>query len=611
MARKRLHGTRHRDATAGTWMMVALMAGWFVAPASAQLYAPGGVVPNPHARPGQIHRNPIVSPYSINATNPYVTGNARYGRSFQGFSPLRDSGSLFISRPSNFGSSTLGSSTALPSDSLSNFTRDSFSLSDMERSRRVSTTNRNLYYYSPQSTVANTGAITRGLNVPGTSQFRSSDIVPGALPRQRFRTSSLGLGSRYEASTWGVPTQLVRVSTGRTLTGQVNERLLNSALFGSAVRAVPMDALAAQAAHDQSFGKPAIGPLDLRASRGPVEPAGSREGTIGQTGVGNAGISYGANSPLERLLGRRPAGAGVQELPQASGVTAGLNVRSTGMSRGDLFRQLQAAAGVQGPSQTRMGSLGLSGGVRGITTEEPAGGIGPAENQQGALIVRRRTARAQEREGERAEVTPSAGRFDAGVAGLLDHPLKTFVGTEESVINAYLAQAETHLKNGQYYRAVTAYDLARVVDVRNPLPLMGRSMALLVAGDYLTSANDLFHAIRLFESLARFQIDLRAFVPDLDALDRRRADLEQRLESYDDFRLRFLLGYAEYCSGLETIGLVNLRKAAQSAPEEMEAVRRFVDILDQRVGGKPSSEDSTIRSGKIPAPPLKVPHETP
>ncbi len=159
--------------------------------------------------------------------------------------------------------------------------------------------------------------------------------------------------------------------------------------------------------------------------------------------------------------------------------------------------------------------------------------------------------------------------------------LKTFVGDGPAPVNTYLEQAERALKSGQYYKAAGTYDLARASDPGNPLPLLGRAMALLAAGEYMTSATNLFLAIRQYEPLAYYRIDLQAFVPDLRMLDRRRAELEQRLAQGDDFRLRFLLGYAEYCSGFMDLGLTNMSKAAQAAPEEFVEVRRFVRILGQ------------------------------
>jgi hypothetical protein len=147
------------------------------------------------------------------------------------------------------------------------------------------------------------------------------------------------------------------------------------------------------------------------------------------------------------------------------------------------------------------------------------------------------------------------------------------------------------MEAGQYYKAAGMYDFARAVDLRNPLPLLGRSMALLAAGDYLASSNNLFQAIQLFDPLGYFRVDLASFVPDLSVLDSRRADLERQLESFDDFRLRFLLGWAEYCSGLEELGLSNLEKAAEAAPESLTSVRRFVDNLKSRtLGPTPPAE---------------------
>jgi hypothetical protein len=57
--------------------------------------------------------------------------------------------------------------------------------------------------------------------------------------------------------------------------------------------------------------------------------------------------------------------------------------------------------------------------------------------------------------------------------------------------------------------------------------------------------------------------------------------LEQQLEVSDDFRLRFLLGWTEYMSGLTDPGLANMRKAAAAAPPQMEPLRQYVDVSMQ------------------------------
>jgi hypothetical protein len=197
----------------------------------------------------------------------------------------------------------------------------------------------------------------------------------------------------------------------------------------------------------------------------------------------------------------------------------------------------------------------------------------PTESEQTARAAQPGADEGREVTMEERIVNPLAGSSE---------PIRTFVGTEDSVLNQWLARGEELLADGEYYRAADAYRMARAVDFENPLPLLGSTMALLAAGDYLSSANTLFQAIRLFDSLALFRIDLTAFVPDLAALDRRRADLEQRLSRFDDFRLRFLLGYAEYCSGLEEFGLRNMQRASENMPEHLDHVKEFVQVLQRR-----------------------------
>jgi hypothetical protein len=168
---------------------------------------------------------------------------------------------------------------------------------------------------------------------------------------------------------------------------------------------------------------------------------------------------------------------------------------------------------------------------------------------------------------------------------MADQPLDTFVGTANSLLNAYLAEAETSLKAGEYREAASMYNMARAVDSDNPLPLLGRSMALLAAGDFLTSSDHLFKAIESFDQLGSFRVDLQSFVPDLYMLDRRRAQLERELKVKENYRLRFLLGFAEYSSGLEDIGLKDLKKALQQVPVEERTIHRYVQTLQRKSKG--------------------------
>jgi hypothetical protein len=80
--------------------------------------------------------------------------------------------------------------------------------------------------------------------------------------------------------------------------------------------------------------------------------------------------------------------------------------------------------------------------------------------------------------------------------------------------------------------------------------------------------------------MACLKFDLRTFITEPDLLEKRRADLEGQLEQREDYRFRFLLGYAEYYSDLAKYGLPNLKQAAEQAPEH-SGVARLHELLIQ------------------------------
>jgi hypothetical protein len=273
----------------------------------------------------------------------------------------------------------------------------------------------------------------------------------------------------------------------------------------------------------------------------------------------------------------------------------------------------EAGAGGQGPWQTGRGILP---GERGNLPAERGNlpgtwaGTGPLVNNEANVYanMRARTGQLirplvpmQGQPGPLPEATAATGapgQVTPGQAAPAVQPqaapptevtLRSFVGTENSVLNKYLREGETELKAGHFARAADMYDMARAVDPSNPLPLLGRCMAKFASGDFMTSATNLFQAIDTFSDLARFRLDLKAFIPNVTVLDTRRAELERQLRTFDDFRLRFLLGYAEYCSGLEQLGVVDMTKAAQYAPPERTSVQKFVTTLKNRLMTRPTT----------------------
>ena len=130
-------------------------------------------------------------------------------------------------------------------------------------------------------------------------------------------------------------------------------------------------------------------------------------------------------------------------------------------------------------------------------------------------------------------------------------------------MNDELLKAESLLEIGQYYEAARRYGAAHRLDPLNPLPLIGRGNAMLAAGEYLSAAASLVQGFQRYPELSRFSFDLTTLIGGGEIVDIRRADIMRRLESRDDARLRFLLGYLEYYGGDQVGGMRNIERAAE------------------------------------------------
>ncbi len=550
--------------------------------ASAQSYIQQGNVLDANPMVGSAGLNTATPVYNPNAANRIISGNVTGGASFRGFSPIRSTNSLFLGSSgwgaplagvgagsSLFGSTpVLSSSFNIPSANLSDFTRDSTAVSDLSRRGMVGGSQA---YYPTASTVANVGAIVRGLNRPGSSEYLSPYMTPPNPAMSRGASPLLPDDLSGRGRLLNVPTTVVRADTGQPVGGPVNPRLLASPLFAG-VREVPLNALSAEVLRGQGGMAASDSYMDARA-RGSQRLDGRVE---------DSALRFGADrgSPLDRMLaGRLTDGSmkapdsavrDVEQFNLDTGPKAAANTARTDRlsGTGDIYGSMLAATGQMSRDEPARGSLIVGQGGEGAEAASPGGSL-----------VRNLNPAGGQPEGEAEE--SAAAEPDQQQRAILAVPLRSFAGTEESAVNRYLADAEAHLHAGDYYRAAGSYDLARTVDPTNPLPLVGRSLALLAAGDYLSSASSLFSGIARFESLAHFQVDLKAFIPDVVALDRRRADLERWLEKTLDARLEFLLGFAEYSSDLKDLGITHMDQAAGKLPDQ-PALRRYVDALKGR-----------------------------
>ena len=492
--------------------------------------------------------------------NLYITGNVTGGRAFQGDSPIND--------PFSFG-------TDLPSSALSNFRRDSMSLSDVLVGRTAGVASP---FYSRERTTTSLSTLSAGFSQYGANLGQDSYLIPQSTsPYTMYR-----FGTPY-APEMGKSTWLTPLAPGQT--SGVN---LQANAFLRPVNTYGLDAGGAESLYNRGLE---VAPLGSEL----LVPAVPTSETLGDRLDQTMPFDLTANPWAVDLLAREADGIPTDADPAA---VDGLGQRDALTGR-VLLPELEAVL----PATPQTAEVGEPAGQTAGAGDLPAGPSGTAGGlvafaPTGADVYQDMIA-AEELLADLRQHSADAGASIAALPSLsgqyaeavtaarkvMEEPPDTYAGTANTAVQEYLRTAEALLRDGKYYQAESVYERARIIDRRNPLILLGQAQAMLAAGEYYSAAQHLARAIQMYPSLAFFKFDLAKFVTEPDLLEKRRADLESRLEGSEDYRFRFVLGYLEYYTGLREYGLENLRLAAEQAPEDSGVVLWYEALSSESPGG--------------------------
>lgn len=553
-------------------VLVALAAG----PALAQ-YAPGmdGRANDANNQVGSGGVNAATPQGFYNPAGLIVTGNVTGGRAFQGYSPIRDTSSLFFSAPSA---------------GIGGFQRDSVGLGQVMGQPYGFQPNP---FYMPSQTVVGIPGIQAGLNTPGGSLPLSSYVIPQALPSTTFAPPAMSTWPEAHPSQSVVPNSsiynlnnfpLSADQTGRLADDQVTNLLRSSPLFGrTVINTRPLSAI------DQSPGASLADPYSfsggtfLRQAADPLrrsprsvdlsDAAPSAEHMLGEsrnlvspTAIAPRLFKDDLASPVRDPLTGRPLPDAPSHLATPDSVII------------DPVSGLPVERGAAAARDTLAGTAGT------IAAPDGTGGTFPMtpdfaeEEDEFAELHEAVELLRSARDPGAAEAPQQYDEAARIVHGFTEKSVRSLVGEKKSEVGRLILQAEEFTRQGDYYKAGNIYNLAIAYEPDNAMLRFGYGHALLAAGEYLSAALQLTAGIERYPAIAYLKFDLTSFAPDKNVFDIRRADLEQRLERKEDYRLRFLLGYTEYYSGLKKFGLPNLEKAASLAPPD-SVIARFPEML--------------------------------
>lgn len=159
----------------------------------------------------------------------------------------------------------------------------------------------------------------------------------------------------------------------------------------------------------------------------------------------------------------------------------------------------------------------------------------------------------------------------------------TFAAYSEDRFNQYMRLAEEYLSQGRYYRAADSYTIAAVYKPQDPLAYAGKSHALFMAGEYMSSAHFLMRAMDIFPEYAGFKIDLATMIGDRDKIESRIVDIEQWLEKNDAPELEFLLSYLYHQLGRGEDAALAIQKAYEAMPDS-KAVLALKTVIEAAAG---------------------------
>jgi tetratricopeptide (TPR) repeat protein len=150
----------------------------------------------------------------------------------------------------------------------------------------------------------------------------------------------------------------------------------------------------------------------------------------------------------------------------------------------------------------------------------------------------------------RKPAAASAPSVSQGAARAAESPVPAVNGATAAaslkVFEGHLLKAEQHLQRRRYTQAAESFALASAYLPSSARAQLGRSHALLAAGEYPASALALVRAIELHPQDALKKIDLVRIVGGADAFVARFNELDEAVETGKTPQLQLLLAYIYY-----------------------------------------------------------------
>jgi tetratricopeptide (TPR) repeat protein len=202
-----------------------------------------------------------------------------------------------------------------------------------------------------------------------------------------------------------------------------------------------------------------------------------------------------------------------------------------------------------------------------------------AEKPVGLKSYKQRTAEGETSSGLTAEPTTKTAATGGGAA---EQPRKFAQDSNiyDHEFNEKMAQAQKLMEEGKFYQAVDAYTYATLYKPLEPSGYVGKSLAFLAAGEYLSSAQLLSAGLKLSADYAKVKQDLSKLITDKDKFQVRFRDLDKSAAENLKPELLYLLAYTCF----QTDQIAKAQQAIDIAAKAMpydKAISDLKKIIDE------------------------------
>lgn len=160
-----------------------------------------------------------------------------------------------------------------------------------------------------------------------------------------------------------------------------------------------------------------------------------------------------------------------------------------------------------------------------------------------------------------------------------DQQYEDFITQVDAKFNKYLKLGQKRLKEGQYYDARDAFEMAGIWSEKNPAALAGKGFAHFAAGEYMSSTANLMWAIEPSDKFLEIKIDIAEIIGSAELFDKRVEELKTVYQTTGFHKSSFLLAYISYQNGEfeKAREYINTAKETLGQTDAFKSLKKAID----------------------------------